>query len=89
MVFFQTNQISNYWNNGIFSGDFYCPKNALHTIGDNMKQINQANYTKILVQKPEEMEMVKWEKIIIKLTTNFRPLGVIVRRLSDDSNKSK
>ena len=54
-----------------------------------MKQINQANYTKILVEKPKDMEMAKWEKIIIKLTTNFRPLGVIVRRLSDDSDKSK
>lgn len=70
-------------------GDFYYSKNAIHTIGDNMKQINKPGYTKILVEKPEEMEMAKWEKIIIKLTTNFRPLGVIVRRLSDDSDKSK
>jgi len=47
------------------------------------------NSTKIIVEKPEEMELAKWEKIIIKLTQNFRPLGVTVRRLSDGKNISK
>lgn len=61
-------------------------KNLIHTIGVNMKSENS---TKIIVEKPEEMELAKWEKIIIKLTQNFRPLGVTVRRLSDGKNISK
>ena len=47
---------------------------------------------KVIIKKPDDMDMSKWEKIIIKLTQNFRPLGVKVRRLSDDkasSNYSK
>ena len=38
---------------------------------------------KLIIEKPENMNLAKWEKTIIKIAKNLSELGVKIRRISD------
>mgnify|MGYP003146046994 CR=1 FL=1 len=47
------------------------------------------NGTKIILNKPDKMELAKWEELVIKITQCFQDLGVTVRRLTDGKNTNQ